>query len=149
MSDPILTGIRVLLAEDKDQMRKIEKTMLMHLGIRNIVEVSDGARAWEELTTIQEKLPVPGAKKGGATDAFDLIVCDWMMPGLTGLELLNRVRGHSRLTDIPFLMATAQNDKHDVVLAVNSGVTDYIVKPFAATMLEQKIRGILSQSNKK
>jgi two-component system chemotaxis response regulator CheY len=148
MSESSLSNIRVLLAEDKDQMRKIEKTMLMHLGMRNIVEVADGARAWEELTTVQDKLPIPGAKKGTSRDTFDLIVCDWMMPGLTGLELLNRVRGHSRLTEIPFLMATAQNDKHDVVLAVNSGVTDYIIKPFAATMLEHKIRGILARVGK-
>ena len=130
----------VLIVEDREQMRKIVKSILMHVGVRDIFEAANGADAWNMLTGAF------AARTSGVASvpSVDLIVCDWMMPGMSGIELLKSVRAHPRLANTPFLMVTGQNDKEDVVTALGSGVNDYVTKPFPSTILESKLRKLLA-----
>lgn len=131
----------VLVVEDKEQMRKIVKSILMHVGVKEIVEAANGAEAWSVLTGAF----APRTAGIAPVRQFNLIVCDWVMPGMTGIELLQSVRAHPRLSTIPFLMVTGQNDKEDVVAALGSGVNDYVTKPFPTTILEEKVRRLLKR----
>ncbi|RUM87099.1 MAG: response regulator, partial [Thermodesulfatator sp.] len=95
------TSIRVLVVDDFATMRKIIKNILTQLGFKNIIEADDGTTAWE----ILQKEPV------------DLIISDWNMPKMNGLELLKKVRSDEKLKDIPFLMVTAEAQKENIIEA--------------------------------
>ncbi|MBW1800360.1 MAG: response regulator, partial [Deltaproteobacteria bacterium] len=99
------TSMKVLVVDDFATMRRIVKGVLKQLGFSNIIEAEDGSLALEEL------------KK----DQVGLIVSDWNMPNMTGLELLKAVRGDANLKDIPFIMVTAEGQKENVVEAVKAG----------------------------
>ncbi|MBF0399109.1 MAG: response regulator, partial [Desulfobacterales bacterium] len=113
---PLDLSMKVLIVDDFATMRRIVKNILKQLGYKNITEADDGTAALEEL------------KK----DKYGLIVSDWNMPKMTGLELLKKVRSTDEFKDIPFLMVTAEAQKQNVIEAVKAGVTNYIVKPFTA-----------------
>ena len=121
-------SIKILIVDDFATMRRIMKNILKQLGYTNITEADDGTTALEAL------------EKGD----FDLIVSDWNMPKMTGLELLKRVRAGGPHTAVPFLMVTAEAQKQNVLEAVQSGVSNYVVKPFTAEAIAEKLQKIIS-----
>ena len=120
------TSINVLVVDDFATMRRIIKGALKQLGFSNLIEAEDGEAALKEL----------GKEKIG------LIVSDWNMPNMTGLELLKAVRADNNLKDIPFLMVTAEGQKENVIQAVHAGVSNYIVKPFTPETFNAKLEKI-------
>ena len=118
---------RVLIVDDSNVMRKIIKNALNQLGFSDYVEAADGHAAMKEI----------------GEDPVDLIISDWNMPKMTGLEFLKNVRGHGNLKDIPFLMVTSEGDEAKILEAVEAGVSQYIVKPFNASQLQKKVKEIL------
>jgi len=120
--------MRILVVDDFATMRRIVKNILKQLGYENIVEAEDGKAALRILENQQ----------------VDFIVSDWNMPNMSGLELLKVVRADEKLKELPFLMVTAEALKENIVEAVKSGVSNYIVKPFTAEVLKEKIEKIFS-----
>ncbi len=120
-------SIKVLIVDDFATMRRILKNILKQLGFKNLVEADDGTAAWEILES-QE---------------INLIISDWNMPKMTGLELLKKVRASSNYSKIPFLMVTAEAQKQNVIEAVQAGVSNYVVKPFTAEAISDKLTKIL------
>ncbi|MFH2060607.1 MAG: response regulator [Pseudomonadota bacterium] len=121
------TSIKVLIVDDFATMRRILKNILKQLGFKNLVEADDGTTAWEILE---------GQK-------IDLIISDWNMPKMTGLELLKKVRASDNYKTTPFLMVTAEAQKQNVIEAVQAGVSNYVVKPFTAEAISDKLVKIL------
>jgi len=119
-------GKKVLVVDDSAVMRQIIKKNLKELGFTDLTEAEDGAA---------------GLKAAG-DGAFDLIVSDWNMPNMTGLEFLKAVRADAGLKGIAFIMVTSEADKEKIMEAVQAGVNQYIVKPFNAVQLEEKIKAI-------
>ena len=113
----------VLVVDDFVTMRRIVRKILRDLDFQNIIEAEDGLAALEVLKTTK----------------VDLVVSDWNMPRMTGLELLKEVRGTDKIKDTPFLMVTAEAQKENIVEAVKARVSNYIVKPFTAATLEEKL----------
>ena len=126
-------NLKFLVVDDSLHIRKIIKAVCQSIGVHDVVEASDGRVALEELKTNRR-----GRGK------IDLIICDWAMPELTGLELLRAVRADSSLRKTPFLMVTAEHDQAHVLQAVKEGVDDYVIKPFTADTLTEKIERILA-----
>ncbi|ACU91539.1 chemotaxis response regulator CheY [Desulfomicrobium baculatum] len=120
------TNMRVLIVDDFSTMRRIIKNILRQLGFNNIIEADDGTAAWEILTK----------------DQVDFIISDWNMPQMTGIELLRKVRASEEFGDLPFLMVTAEAQQENIIEAVQAKVSNYIVKPFTAETLGQKINKI-------
>ena len=131
----------VLVVEDHTGMRKIVKTALQQLGIKVVVEAANGIEA---LAILQERnayrTSVPASPE---LAPIDFIVCDWAMPRMDGLKLLEAVKANSLYSQLPFIMLTAENESSQIASAVTLGVTDYIIKPFTSGILEAKLRGIL------
>jgi len=119
--------ISILVVDDFPTMRKIVKTVLKQLGYSNSTEAEDGA---EGLSILK------------ANSSIQFVVSDWNMPNMTGIELLKEVRSNPKLKHLPFLMVTAEADKENIVEAVKSGVSNYIVKPFNAATMKEKIEKI-------
>ena len=119
--------IKVLVVDDFATMRKVIRNLLKQIGYENVVEAENG----------QVALRILKSQK------IDFIVSDWNMPTMSGLELLKAVRGDEDLNKTPFLMVTAEALKENVVEAVKAGVNNYIVKPFTAEVLEEKIKKII------
>ncbi len=115
--------MRVLIVDDFSTMRRIIKNIMRQLGYNNIVEADDGTTAWEILNK----------------DKIDFIISDWNMPKMTGIELLRKVRSSEEFADMPFLMVTAEAQQENIIEAVQAKVSNYIVKPFTAETLGQKI----------
>lgn len=116
-------NMRVLIVDDFSTMRRIVRNILRQIGLNNVVEADDGTTAWDILN--REKI--------------DFIVSDWNMPKMTGIELLRKVRGSEQFADTPFLMVTAEAQQENIIEAVQAKVSNYIVKPFTADTLQQKI----------
>ena len=123
--------MKILVVDDMATMRKIIKNMLSQIGFTNLSEADDGAPAWE---MIQE------AHKTSAP--YEFIVSDWNMPKMSGLDLLKNVRATPEFKNLPFLMITAEAEQSNVVIAVKAGVSNFIVKPFSAQVLKEKISKI-------
>ena len=121
-------GMTILSVDDFSTMRRIIKTLLKQIGFANVMEADDGTTALDVMKT----------------EKVDFIISDWNMPKMTGLELLKAVRANDGLRHIPFLMVTAEAEKANIVAAVQAGVSNYIVKPFTADVLQQKIEKIFS-----
>ncbi len=119
--------IKVLCVDDFATMRRILKNILKQLGFRNIEEADDGLTALEALKE----------------NKYDLIISDWNMPKMSGLDLLKTVRGMSEYKEIPFMMVTAEAQKQNVIEAVGAGVSNYVVKPFTAESIAEKLNKIL------
>ena len=120
-------NMRVLVIDDFATMRKIEKNILGQLGIKNVDEADDGSTALPKLKANQ----------------YDVVLLDWNMPNMTGLELLKAMRAEDALKSVPVIMVTAEALKDNVVAAAQAGVNDYVVKPFNAATLEEKLRKVL------
>ncbi|MBF0376631.1 MAG: chemotaxis response regulator CheY [Desulfamplus sp.] len=121
------TSIKVLIVDDFATMRRILKNILKQLGFKNLLEADDGTTAMETL----EK------------NDIDLVISDWNMPKMTGLELLKWVRANKKYAKTPFLMVTAEAQKQNVIEAVQAGVSNYVVKPFTAEAISEKLKKIL------
>jgi two-component system chemotaxis response regulator CheY len=124
------TDINILIVDDFPTMRKIVKSVLKQLGYQNVVEAEDGQIALNMLRSNPQ---------------IEFVVSDWNMPNMTGIELLKSVRADAKLKHLPFLMVTAEADKDNIVEAVKSGVSNYIVKPFNAATMKEKIDKIFKK----
>ncbi len=124
---PIEPGMRVLIVDDFPAMRKLIRNALSELSLNNVVEAANG----EEAVSILER------------EIIDLVISDWNMPVMNGLQLLVHVRSSDELKGLPFIMLTAEGMKDHVVQAIRAGVSNYIVKPFTVEILETKLRQIL------
>lgn len=120
---------RILVADDMKTMRFIVKKSLMELGFNNFVEAEDGAKAWNHIqNALKAGLPI------------DLIVSDWMMPNMRGIELLAKVRDNPETKYIPFILLTAENEITQIKEAATLKVNAYIVKPFSTQTLGEKLK---------
>ena len=117
----------ILVVDDYKTMVKIVRHLLGQLGYKNIDDASNGAEAFEKMQS----------KKYG------LVISDWNMEPMTGIQLLREVRGDAKLKAIPFIMITAENKVENVIAAKKEGVSNYIVKPFNADTLKTKMRSVL------
>ncbi len=116
-------NMRILVVDDFSTMRRIVKNLLGGLGFTNIVEADDGNTA------------LPILEKGG----IEFLVTDWNMPGMPGIELLKAVRANPKLATLPVLMVTAEAKREQIMLAAQAGVNGYVVKPFTADTLKEKV----------
>ena len=125
------TEMKILVVDDFSTMRRIIKNLLRDLGFNNTDEADDGLTA------------LPMLKTG----KYDLLVTDWNMPGMQGIDLLKAVRADSddTLKNIPVLMVTAEQKKEQIVEAAQAGVNGYIVKPFTALILKEKLEKIFAR----
>ncbi|CAK7064002.1 MAG: Chemotaxis protein CheY [Desulfovibrio sp.] len=121
-------NMRVLVVDDFSTMRRIIKNILRQLGFTNVVEADDGTTAWDILNK----------------DKIEFIISDWNMPQMTGIELLRKVRASEEFCDLPFLMVTAEAQQENIIEAVQAKVSNYIVKPFTADVMKQKIDKIFA-----
>jgi two-component system chemotaxis response regulator CheY len=120
-------SMRVLIVDDYKTMLNIIRTLLNQLGFSNIYEATDGATALQKLREAN----------------FGLVIADWNMEPVSGLQLLKDVRADTRLKTIPFIMVTAESKTENVVAARAAGVNNYILKPFTAATLKQKIVAVM------
>ncbi len=121
--------MKILVVDDFSTMRRIIRNLLRELGFENISEADDGNTA------------LPALRRGG----FDLLITDWNMPGMTGLELLEGVRSDPELAMLPVLMVTAEAKREQIIAAAQAGVNGYIVKPFTASTLKEKLQKIFER----
>ena len=126
MSDP---KMKFLVVDDFSTMRRIVRNLLKELGYTNVDEAEDGVAAMQKLTA------------GG----FDFVVTDWNMPNMTGIELLRAIRGNAQLQHLPVLMITAEAKKENIIEAAQAGASGYIVKPFTAATLSEKLGKIFEK----
>lgn len=124
-------NMKILVVDDFSTMRRIIKNILREIGYNNVDEADDGSTALEKLKSAK----------------FDFVVTDWNMPNMPGIELLKAIRQDEVLKNTPVLMVTAEAAKENVVTAVAAGVSNYIVKPFTAAALKERIDIILQKVN--
>lgn len=125
--------IKILIVDDMLTMRKIVAKLLRDMGYMNITQAVDGNDAWEK------------AQVG----SFDLIISDWNMPNCTGLEFLKKVRGDAKLSRTPFVLVTAEAEQHQIVEAIQSGVDQYVVKPFSMDSFKTKLTAVYAKHLKR
>lgn len=122
-------NMKILIVDDFSTMRRIIKNLLRDLGFTNTAEADDGTTA------------LPMLQNGD----FDFLVTDWNMPGMQGIDLLKAVRADEKLANMPVLMVTAEQKKEQIVEAAQAGVNGYIVKPFTAQTLKEKLEKIFER----
>ena len=122
--------MKFLVVDDFSTMRRIIKNLLNDLGYANVTEADDG------------KTALPLLKNG----SFDFLITDWNMPGMPGLDLLKAVRADPKLAKMPVLMLTAEAKREQIIEAAQAGVNGYVIKPFTAITLKEKIDKILGAS---
>jgi two-component system chemotaxis response regulator CheY len=115
--------MKILVVDDFSTMRRIIKNLLKDLGFANIQEADDGSTA------------LPMLQQGD----FDFVVTDWNMPGMQGIDLLRAIRADANLKHIPVLMVTAEAKKEQIIAAAQAGVNGYVIKPFTAATLKEKL----------
>ena len=115
--------MNILVVDDFSTMRRIVKNLLSEIGFNNITEADDG------------KTALPILERGG----IDFLVTDWNMPGMPGIDLLKAVRADPNLADLPVLMVTAEAKREQIMEAAQAGVNGYVVKPFTADTLKEKV----------
>ena len=125
-------SLGVVVVDDQADVRSLIKKMLKDLKIERVLEANDGQEALTLLDAPAQQI--------------DVVICDWNMPNMTGVELLKRVRSSGK--DIPFLLVTGRADKDSVIEAKDSGVSAYIAKPFTQTQLEAKLRVVSAKRTK-
>ena len=126
-----LNGFKILVADDSKSLLMILEHYLMEMGASEVIKVTDGEAAFFEL-------------KEAVDRPFDLVISDWVMPKMTGLDLLKRMRSEFDFMHIPFLMIAGDNDSAAFHQAKGIGPTDIILKPFKAESLGEKIKSILA-----
>lgn len=122
-------NMRILVVDDFPTMRRIVINLLKQLGFSNVVEASDGKEALEKVRS----------------DKIDLVVSDWNMPNMTGIDFLKELRADEKFKTLPFIMVTAEGKKENVIAAVHAGVSNYVVKPFNAATLKEKLIKVVGE----
>lgn len=122
------SDIKILVVDDFSTMRRIIGGLLRELGYKNIREAEDGVEALKKLRMDPEP--------------FDFVISDWNMPNMTGIEMLREIRADSKLQHIPVLMVTAEAKRENIIEAAQSGASGYVVKPFTASVLDEKIKKV-------
>jgi len=125
-------NISMLIVDDFPTMRRIVRSLLKELGFNNVEEAEDGQEGLAKLKT----------------GAFEFVVSDWNMPNLDGLEMLKRIRSDDKLKHLPVLMVTAEAKKENIIAAAQAGASGYVVKPFTAATLEEKLNKIFEKLGK-
>ncbi len=128
------SDLRFIVIDDFSTMRKIVKKNLLEMGFLNVQEAEDGQIAWDYL----QKAKVEGKP-------FHFIVSDWNMPNMQGIELLKLCRGDDAYARTPFVMVTAEGEQKQIIEALKSGCTDYIVKPYAPNIIKEKMTKIFNK----
>ncbi len=126
---PVAAALKVLIVDDQFSVRQMTRMTLEQLGIRHVDESENGRQALE-MATVQP---------------LDLIISDYNMPEMDGLNLLRAVRGHPVVRKLPFILLTGRGDKELVIKAAQAGVNNYLVKPFTAAILRQKIEQVMGK----
>ncbi|KGM29150.1 chemotaxis protein CheY [Photorhabdus luminescens] len=121
--------LKFLVVDDFSTMRRIVRNLLKELGFNNVEEAQDGAEALAKIRSSH----------------FDFIISDWNMPNMDGLELLKVIREDAQLAKIPVLMVTAEAKKENIIAAAQAGASGYVVKPFTAATLEEKLNKIFEK----
>ena len=121
---------RIIIADDVSIMRRLLKTALLKAGYSNIHEADDGVDLLNKLNN----------------ESYDLIICDWDMPRMSGLDALQEIRNTDRLKSIPFIMVTAVAESEQVKQAIEAGISDYIVKPVKPDVFKKKVTDLLSKN---
>lgn len=116
-------NMKIMVVDDMSTMRRIIKNILKQLGFGNVEEAENGKEALEKLRA----------------DTFGFVVSDWNMPVMSGIDMLRAIRADTGLKHIPVLMVTAEAQKENIIEAVQAGVSNYIVKPFTAESLQEKM----------
>lgn len=122
-------NLKILVVDDFPTMRRIIRNLLKDLGYENVDEAEDGAMGLEKLRN----------------GSFDFVVSDWNMPNLDGLEMLKQIRADANLSNLPVLMVTAEAKKENIIAAAQAGASGYVVKPFTAATLEEKLNKIFEK----
>jgi len=123
---PADPNMKILVVDDMSTMRRIVKNIMKQLGFANVEEAENGQEALDKLRA----------------ESFGFVICDWNMPVMTGIELLRAIRAADKLKTIPVLMVMAEAQKENLVEAIKAGVSNYIVKPFTAEVLQEKMNKI-------
>jgi two-component system chemotaxis response regulator CheY len=126
---PLAMTFKVLVVDDQLTMREVTRLALQEMGVRNIIDAENGDDAFKKATT----------------QPLDMIISDFNMPGMDGLGLLRAVRGHPAVRKLPFILVTGRGDNALVVSAAQAGVNNYIVKPFTAEMLREKVEAVVGK----
>ncbi|HEX7768097.1 MAG TPA: chemotaxis response regulator CheY [Nitrospira sp.] len=126
---PADINMKILVVDDMSTMRRIVKNILKQLGFSNMEEAENGQEALQKLRT----------------EPFGFVVSDWNMPVMPGIEMLRAIRADEKLKHIPVLMVTAEAQKENLIEAIQAGVNNYVVKPFTAETMQEKINKIFSK----
>lgn len=126
---PSAQNLQVLVVDDQQSMRQLACFTLDQIGVRNVVQAKDGEQALEAMQRHR----------------FDLVISDWNMEGMDGIELLKKIRSDPLQKKTPFIMATGQSGKEQVTEAIQAGVNNYIVKPYSAKALKDKIEAVIGR----
>ncbi|MDR2638884.1 MAG: response regulator [Helicobacteraceae bacterium] len=123
--------MKILVVDDSSTMRRIIKNTLTRLNFKDLLEAENGAQAWETLAMNQD---------------VAVLITDWNMPEMNGLELVKKVRAEPKFADLPIIMVTTEGGKTEVITALKAGVNNYIVKPFTPDVLKEKLEAVLGTS---
>jgi two-component system chemotaxis response regulator CheY len=123
--------LKLLVVDDSSTMRRIIKNTLARLGYKDILEGGDGLEGWAAMD---------------ANPDIDMLITDWNMPEMNGLELVKKVRADARFKDLPIIMVTTEGGKAEVITALKAGVNNYIVKPFTPQVLKEKLGAVMGVS---
>lgn len=120
--------MKLLVVDDSSTMRRIIKNTLSRLGYEDVLEGEDGLQGWNVLDSNPD---------------MGMLITDWNMPEMNGLELVKKVRADARFADLPIIMVTTEGGKAEVITALKAGVNNYIVKPFTPQVLKEKLAAVL------
>jgi len=120
--------MKILVVDDSSTMRRIIKNTLVRIGHSDLLEAEDGAKAWEVMQQNSD---------------IDVLITDWNMPEMNGLQLVQKVRAEDKYADLPIIMVTTEGGKTEVITALKAGVNNYIVKPFTPQVLQEKLEAVL------
>ncbi|ADR34569.1 response regulator receiver protein [Sulfuricurvum kujiense DSM 16994] len=120
--------MKLLVVDDSSTMRRIIKNTLSRLGYEDVLEGEDGVQGWSVLNENPD---------------MGMLITDWNMPEMNGLELVKKVRADARFADLPIIMVTTEGGKAEVITALKAGVNNYIVKPFTPQVLKEKLSAVL------
>jgi len=120
--------LKLLVVDDSSTMRRIIKNTLARLGYKDVLEGADGVEGWTQLDSNPD---------------VEMLITDWNMPEMNGLELVKKVRADERFKDLPIIMVTTEGGKAEVITALKAGVNNYIVKPFTPQVLKEKLGAVM------
>jgi len=123
--------MKILVVDDSSTMRRIIVNTLSRLGYKDVVQGADGIEAWDTLQ---------------ANPDVGIVITDWNMPNMNGLELVKKIRAQDKYKAMPIIMVTTEGGKKEVIIALKAGVNNYIVKPFTPQVLKEKLEGVLGKN---